>query len=117
MNVVTNFRWADDTWFGWDKLDHLAYGACAWLLLTPGTAWGWYGPFFQGVLFVVVAGAVEAIQLYRYLAWEEDIHEYEFAHSEGPPARPAQADLPSYKDLAWDAAGAIGCGFLLHLIR
>lgn len=116
--------WAKDAWVGWDKLDHVTYGALFWMLLGLGVKFAFYGVFFQLVLFALGCLLLEAIQYVRYEAWQRDMHEYDVARSEvghagmeGPPGRPAQADLPSYKDLVADAIGAVLGSFLLYLLQ
>lgn len=101
--------WAKDPWVGWDKLDHVTYGALFWMLLALGVKFGFYGVFFQMVLFALGCLALEAVQYIRYQAWQRDLA--------ASPTRPAQADLPSYKDLVADAIGAVlGC-VLLYLLQ
>lgn len=104
--------WAKDPWVGWDKLDHVTYGALFWMLLALGVKFGFYGVFFQMVLFALGCLALEAVQYVRYRAWEHHL-----AGSLTIVPRPAQADLPSYRDLVADAIGAVlGC-VLLYLLQ
>jgi hypothetical protein len=109
-----NVTWADDQWVGWDKLDHVTYGALFWMVLGLGVSWGVYGLLFQLVLFVLGCGALEAVQYGRYQAWVQAA-DNAIMVDQSPPARPAQADLPSYRDLVADAVGGL-LGFLLLVL-
>lgn len=107
-------EWAKDPWVGWDKLDHVTYGALFWMLLALGVKFGFYGVFFQMVLFALGCLALEAVQYVRYQAWERKLLDNS---SIKIVPRPAQTDLPSYKDLVADAIGAVlGC-VLLYLLQ
>lgn len=91
---------ARDKWFGFDKLDHFAWSVAFWLFLTVvvSDAWARVGWFATGAI------AVEVAQLVRFRAW---------VRKGRPHPYPAFADGISYKDLIWDAGGAIAAALAL----
>lgn len=97
-------RWAADSWWGTDKLDHF---------VGAGLLWGWLAaaqlPLSTRIAWSVTAWVgVEAVEWVRYAQWER----------RGRPAPwPYLCDLPSYRDLTWDALGAVVSALLLALVR
>lgn len=101
--------WQADRWFGEDKLTHFAWcyaGALTYLFLLP---WLW-----ALVLVAVVAVVVELTQWVRWDIWNNAVARA-FTLGKNPPPRPAFADQPSYRDLAWDGAGIV-VGLLFWLV-
>ena len=93
--------WANDPWFGEDKLTHAVWtyaGAVTFALL-----FGW---FIALVLVVGVSIAVELVQWVRWDIWHNHVVRAK-AFGETPDPQPIFSDQPSYKDLAYDGAGMV----------
>lgn len=92
-------RGAPDDWSGADKLEHGVISALLWgWLLAAGATFG-----VALTVFAVFALGIEAVEWWRFARWE----------ARGRPSPwPYLCDLPSYRDLAWDGAGAA----LSHLV-
>lgn len=95
--------WADDRWFGEDKLTHFVWcyaGALTLLFLLP-----WPGAL---AIVAIAAVLVEVVQWVRWDIWNNEVQRRRAAYfAADVPPEPAFADQPSYRDLAWDAAGAL----------
>lgn len=93
--------WAADRWFGEDKLTHFAWcyaGAFSFPHVLP-----W---LLALVVVTIAAVVVELVQWLRWDIWangERAAAEWD----EPPPPRPAFADQPSYRDLAYNAVGMV----------
>lgn len=98
MNVI-----ADDRFWGWDKLDHFAWSFAYWVLLRAVTS----SLLLQLGLFAIGAIGVELVELYRYWRW---------TRRGSPPPWPVLTDRISWRDLLWNAAGALaGAGALARI--
>ncbi len=85
--------WANDKWFGEDKLTHAAYTFGGWLALTRVVPW------WAALLVELAAGVgVELIQGARLAAGKTTF-----------------AEAPSYRDLAWDGIGILAAIVLVAL--
>ena len=96
--------WARDGWWATDKLEHFtgSFLLFGWLLaagLSPAAA---------AFGFLVAAIGVELVEWWRFARWT----------ARGKPSPwPYLCDEPSYRDLAWDAAGAAASALILLVLR
>lgn len=89
--------WAADRWFGFDKLEHLIW-CYAGAFSLPHVL-----PWLLALVVVTIAAAV--VEVVQWLRW--DIWQNAQGASEWDEVRPAFADQPSYRDLAWDGMGLV----------
>jgi hypothetical protein len=106
--------WASDSWIGEDKLTHFAWcyaGALTFLFFLP-----W---LFALILVAIAGVVVEMTQWVRWDIWNNRAKRAR-AFGEEPDPQPPFSDQPSYRDLAWDAAGmvlALGVWLLIRLVQ
>jgi hypothetical protein len=100
--------WAHDKWWGSDKLEHLTVAILFWGFLTALPV----GLLTRFIAFTVGAVGIELLEWLRYYLWKKHLDAQDLKTAPGP--WPFLADFPSYRDLAWDYAGAL-ISFLIFL--
>jgi hypothetical protein len=94
---------ARDSWFGLDKLDHFVYAVAYWLGIAALTS----SPWTRLGLFAAGAIGIELVELVRFRIW---------VRKGRPQPWPPLCDAFSYRDLVWDAGGALAAIWALGRI-